>query len=263
MSSRFPRCLGLAIVSIASAAFLFGCDSSSNAASGPAPSDTTTVRHDTVVRGDPKVRSDYGVAWNSSIAFDSVKDARDGMVYRTVKIGSQTWMAENLNFATGGGWCDGGVDSCGKYGRRYSWSVAMAIAAQFDTVKWSGDERKHQGICPAGWHLPTSDEWLQLVAAVEADPNVGSGLAGTALKAPSGWTSGGNGVDRFGFRALPSGSCSSATACDNLGISAMWWSSLESGPAGAWYELALAAKPSMKRTYEVKQDHYAIRCVLN
>ena len=112
----------------------------------------------------------------------SMTDPRDGQVYKTVKIGNQTWMAENLNFKTAGGSCfHGRTTNCLRYGRLYPWYSAMEA-------------------CPEGWHLPDSTEWNALFAAVG-----GIESAGKSLKFTEGWRNGGNGTDEFGFSALPVG----------------------------------------------------------
>jgi len=113
-------------------------------------------------------------------------DARDGKIYKTVKIGNQTWMAENLNYdLTYGSWCYYEYDEvdnyCNKYGRQYPWSTAKEV-------------------CPNGWHLPDTADWNRLVATVG-----GKEIAGKKLKSKSGWDNNGNGTDDIGFSALPGG----------------------------------------------------------
>jgi uncharacterized protein (TIGR02145 family) len=112
----------------------------------------------------------------------SMTDSRDGQTYKTVKIGDQVWMAQNLNFETDSSFCYNDEDSnCAKYGRLYRWAVAGSV-------------------CPSGWHLPSKTEWETLFSAVG-----GESTAGKALKSSSGWSSSGNGTDDFGFSALPAG----------------------------------------------------------
>lgn len=144
--------------------------------------------------------STYGIPWSSSAAFGTLTDSRDGHVYRTVKIGAQTWMAQNLNYASvDSSWCDGGSDSCAKYGRLYSWTAMMAG----DTASKSNPSGV-RGICPNDWHVPSSAEWRVLVANEGLDT-----LTGEKLKSSSGWNSNGaptgNGTDAYGFRMLPAG----------------------------------------------------------
>ena len=104
-------------------------------------------------------------------------------VYKMVTIGSQTWMAENLNYVTEvGSYCyNESVKYCRMYGRLYKWAAAMVA-------------------CPEGWHLPTEAEFETLFTAVG-----GQSTAGKVLKSTSGWNSSGNGSDAFAFSALPVG----------------------------------------------------------
>jgi uncharacterized protein (TIGR02145 family)/uncharacterized repeat protein (TIGR02543 family) len=151
------------------------------------------------------------------VAHGSFTDSRDGQTYRTVRIGDQTWMAENLNFAGhlfGESWCYNNVpDSCARYGRLYNWGTAMAGSLSSTAVP-SGV----QGVCPVGWHLPSRNEWTTLVDFV------GRNVAGTRLKSsPPDW----NGTDDFGFSALPGGNRNSDGPFGNVGTGGHWWSATE------------------------------------
>lgn len=157
----------------------------------------------------PPVVTDFGIPWNSSISYGSLYDSRDGKTYRTVKIGKQTWMAENLNYRNTNGVDDtvgvcykNSADSCSKYGRRYLWNQAMSINAAYNSYPWNGGLPR-QGICPSGWHIPVDTEWNRLMTATG-----GYSVAGGTLRATKGWGEylgrTGNGTDAFGFRLLPS-----------------------------------------------------------
>jgi uncharacterized protein (TIGR02145 family) len=147
------------------------------------------------------------IPWNNAITYGALSDSRDSKSYRTVTIGSQVWMAENLNYSGSNvrvGVCyHNSVDSCTKYGRLYTWTEVMAGAPSSSSIP-SGV----QGMCPSGWHVPSDTEWNLLYAYVDARTSV-AGMVGTALKSKSGWnsngTSSGNGTDDYGFRGLPAG----------------------------------------------------------
>jgi len=135
-------------------------------------------------------------------------DSRNGRKYRTVKIGGKTWMAENVNYQpkSGNSWCYENEDSnCKKYGRLYDWNTAKTV-------------------CPAGWHLPSREEWNELVTAS------GGNVAGKALKSTYGWNGNGNGTDEFGFSALPGGSRRSGGNFNSAGYDGgHWWTATEGG----------------------------------
>ena len=151
-------------------------------------------------------------------------DERDGTVYKKVTIGEQTWMAENLNYDAGVNGGDNGrcykysADSCAKYGRLYNWSTAMG-----GTVSSSANPSGIQGVCPAGWHLPSDAEWTQLTDFVGDEST-----AGKKLKSTSGWNDDryGSGTDDYGFSALPGGAFSIGlfTGSGDIGT---WWSATE------------------------------------
>jgi uncharacterized protein (TIGR02145 family) len=140
-------------------------------------------------------------------------DSRDNKIYKWVKIGKQTWMAENLAFEAD--------DSCyrckeSEYGKRYHWKSAMKY-------------------CPKGWHLPSDAEWQVLV-----DFAGGKDVAGKKLKSKSGWEvcynndeqyecnpDDSNGTDEYGFSALPGGACFGDGGCRDVDNGGFWWSSTE------------------------------------
>lgn len=115
--------------------------------------------------------------------YGSLTDVRDNQVYRTVKIGNQWWMAENLRFAyaqrtaeldSSSACIENDLEKCREFGRFYTWSAAMDSAGLFSTNGFGcGDgnadcDRTYpvRGICPEGWHLPSSDEVKALFIAV-------------------------------------------------------------------------------------------------
>jgi uncharacterized protein (TIGR02145 family) len=153
-----------------------------------------------------------------------------GKSYKTVVIGTQTWMAENLNYSVTGSVCYNGQESnCGTYGRLYSWATAMDLPSSCNSGSCSGQvQSKHRGICPSGWHIPSDAEWTTLTNYV------GSSTAGTKLKATSGWNSRGNGTDTYGFAAIPGGCGASGGGFGYAGDLGTWWSSTEDGALSAY-----------------------------
>jgi uncharacterized protein (TIGR02145 family) len=158
-----------------------------------------------------------------------------GQTYRTVEIGTQTWMAENFNYNASGSKCgkgnslsDANTPTCDKYGRLYNWSTAMNGALSSNT-----NPSNVRGVCPSGWHLPSSTEWATLTDFVG-----GSFTAGTKLKAAAGWNdyngSSGNGTDEFGFAALPGGHGNSDGLFNYAGSYGIWWSSSEDDAYNAY-----------------------------
>ena len=149
--------------------------------------------------------------------YGTVLDDRDGQTYKTVKIGDQWWMAENLNYETDNSFCyNDSAEYCEKYGRLYTWAAAIdsvKLANDADNpqdcgygktceVASAGSATLIQGICPSGWHLPSNEEWSALFTAVG-----GRATAGAKLKSQTGWTAidGITNEDAYGFSALPAG----------------------------------------------------------
>ncbi len=195
----------------------------------------------------------------------TLTDKRDGKTYKTVKIGEQVWMAQNLNYKTkSGSWCygeggqvfDGFGDNkypiyrtlssakiqanCGKYGRLYNWKTAKTV-------------------CPSGFHLPYSQEWQRLV-----DYAGGYREAGKNLKARSGWNdaegSSGNGTDDFGWFGLPGG-CREFGDFSTVGYGGLWWTATEDIIGGAYLRGMDYNNDNVGEINDSKDYGYSVRCV--
>lgn len=174
-----------------------------------------------------------------------LKDSRDNQEYRTVQIGSQVWMAENLSFEVEQSFCYTrfGYD-CRKYGRFYTWDVA-------------------KDVCPAGWHLPTAAEFEQLIDFVG-----GRDTAAVKLKSAEGWSHYGNGSDEYGFNATPSGFRDYRGRFDRQTMYAYLWSATEDAAESAQSKKAIGIHMMAGRNdvsvYPYAKDFgLSVRCVKN
>ena len=189
-------------------------------------------------------------------------DTRDGKTYKIVKIGSQTWFAENLNYAVEGSKCYGEGDTvvlgdgqyytpkktlspdevqtnCAKYGRLYTWEAALKA-------------------CPAGTHLPTNEEWATLVDYVGGDST-----AGIKLKSSTGWRDKGNGTNDYGLSALPGGFGTDYGGFDYADIHGYWWSATEKNVSDAWYQCMNFIDEYLYWDDAFKTYLLSVRCILD
>ena len=151
------------------------------------------------------------VPTQQNTAYGTFTDSRDGKKYKIIKVGTQTWMAENLNYAAKGSVCyENNAANCDKYGRLYDWFTALKA-------------------CPAGWSLPEDSEWEKLVNYAG-----GESTAGKKLKSKSGWNKNGNGTNESGFSALPGGSGYSTGYFSGVGDGGIWWSATEDNQYSVW-----------------------------
>jgi len=167
-------------------------------------------------------------------------DGRDGKRYKTVVIGGNRWMAENLNYQsqTGNSWCYGNDNSnCGNYGRLYDWKTAKMA-------------------CMAGWHLPSRQEWSNSVKTAGGDRK-----AGKKLKAKNGWNKKDNGTDGFGFSALPGGNRNSAGHFYGSGYNGYWWTATEHGDYYAYHRNMYCNYDNVKEFNSYKSNGFSVRCV--
>jgi len=198
-----------------------------------------------------------GSQFNPNINYGSLTDTRDGKTYRTVVIGSQTWMAENLNYNASGSACyNNAPDSCAKYGRLYNWATVMDGASSSESSP-SGV----QGVCPVGWHVPSDAEWETLVKYV--DPNASGNYdnnAGTKLRSKSGWNNNGNGTDDYGFSALPGGG-GYGGVFGSAGDYGNWLCATENAASLAWYRYMSYYYDDVGRDSYGKTFLFSLRCL--
>jgi uncharacterized protein (TIGR02145 family) len=165
-------------------------------------------------------------------------------------------MAENLNYAVEGSKCySNSSANCDKYGSLYNWATAMNLPSSCNSSYCSSYiQSKHQGICPSGWRIPSDAEWTILT------DYVGSGTAGTKLKAASGWN-GGNGTDDYGFSALPGGLGGSDGGFNTVGDDGYWWSATEFNASRAYCRFMLYYDSYVGRNYYFKSNLFSVRCL--
>ena len=214
--------------------------------------------------------------------YGTLTDDRDGQTYKTVKIGEQWWMAENLNYAytdvpfkyssytsDSTSWCyDNDAANCAKYGRLYTWAAAMDSAGIIpgNTANGCGygkycnlGEGKVRGVCPEGWHLPDITEWNALFDAVG-----GWATAGIMLKSTEGWNdkddgTSGNGSDAYSFSALPAGYMRYSGGSEGTG--AFFWSSTEVNSGNA-YSMYLYYGNDNADLYDFSRGYgFSVRCL--
>lgn len=219
---------------------------------------------------------------SSSVMIDEIPtsgtftDARDGQLYNCVKIGNQVWMAKNLAYlpsVVGSGtgsnttpyyyvYGYNGTDALiakatanyTTYGVLYNWPAAMNGATSSAT-----NPSGIRGVCPSGWHLPSDAEWTELMDYLAADGY--SGTENTALKATSGWSSGGNGTDNYGFSGLPGGYRLNTSIFYGITLGGTCWSSTESSMTNAWYRNLYFNLSYVYRDNYYKALGYSVRCL--
>jgi uncharacterized protein (TIGR02145 family) len=148
-------------------------------------------------------------------------------------------MAQNLDYNASGSKCYSNSDAnCATYGRLYNWATAKT--------------------CPSGWHLPTLDEWGTLSSYVESDKEC---CDAKHLKAASGWSNGGNGLDTYGFSALPGGLGFSDGDFGSAGSYGYWWSATEGISNLAYYRSMDYYTEDAYWDYYVKSLLFSVRCL--
>jgi uncharacterized protein (TIGR02145 family) len=199
---------------------------------------------------------------NSNLNYGSLTD-QEGNVYKTIVIGNQEWMAENLNTSiyrngdpienvvdgsqwanlSTGAWCYYNNDNqfeC-PYGKLYNW---YAVA----------DPRN---VCPTGWHVPSDGEWTVLTdyLGIEAGGKMKSVGLNYWLQPNF------NATNESGFSGLPGGLVWSSSAFSAAGDEGLWWSSSEYGIDSAWFRYLNYSYSSVSIYYDSKQNGFSVRCL--
>ena len=204
--------------------------------------------------------------------YGELTDERDGKTYKTVTIGTQTWMAENLRYHVSGA-CSIDYDYCREYGIYYTWADAMDSVGKFsESGKGCGNSvictpsYPVRGICPEGWHIPTSEEFTTLFNAAGS-----LSTSNYALKTATEWENNGNGADAYGFSVRPAGRYipklfNEKAHFDGVGTqSNIWTSSIVTNYSSTTTATAILFKANNNTEviygYGYRYDGYSIRCI--
>lgn len=207
--------------------------------------------------------------------YGTLYDERDGKTYKTVKIGSQEWMAENLNYSDsaktpslkGKSWCyDNKETECSETGLLYLWTAvidSIALATNDKNPQNCGGiyacslPEPMQGICPVGWHIPEVSEWRRLFAAIGGVEN-----AGKLLKSQTSWYENGNGLDSFGFSVFSVGYRSPTGSLGDRRFYTFFWTyRIEDN--GMARSIRLKYDEDFVKEIETQKYGFSVRCVKN
>ena len=207
-------------------------------------------------------------------------DPRDGIVYKTVTIGNQVWMAENLKYlpsvvgsGTGSqvtpyyyvyGYEGTNLEAAKAtsnyttYGVLYNWPASMAGSAG-STANPSGV----QGVCPTGWHLPRDAEWTELTDYLGGESVAGGKLKATGtIDAGTGlWYNPNNGAtNETGFTALPGGFRRDDGTFETIGVAGRWWGTTEffDDANCYWVSYYHIGVPGQRQS---KEFGFSVRCI--
>jgi uncharacterized protein (TIGR02145 family) len=207
---------------------------------------------------------------------DIVKDI-EGNEYKTVVIGEQVWMAQNLKTATyNNGWNIIQITDNEAWQRinkgAYCWYNDNSSNGSFYGALYNWKAVNTGKLCPKGWRVPSDEDWKHLEGYADSLFGPGSDVwntkglrgydAGKRLKATFGWKLKGVGTDRFGFAALPGGE-RLAGFNNTWGSSGFWWTSTECDDASAWYRSIVYSFNEISRDCHPKAMGFAVRCIKN
>jgi uncharacterized protein (TIGR02145 family) len=207
----------------------------------------------------------YGLASQSWSCGDSILDARDGQIYNTVQIGTQCWMAQNLNYGLQAISHDSSYLhsdvfndfiaekyclsndplNCGLFGGLYDWDEMM----DYSTLP------SPQGLCPTGWYVPSDNDWQELLNSLGVGKTDSLGWLGTdqgdQIKA----------IGNSGFNSLYGIGRNYDGKMGTTPMHAYYWTSTNNSPYHAWYYHVSDAEQEIYRNYSYKSYGYSVRCI--
>jgi len=241
---------------------------------GKFTSNITSLTADTTFFVRAYAANIIGTAYGNEVSFTKTSDGQtgtvtdiDGNVYKTITIGTQVWMAENMKTTR---YCDGtpipyvsdhtqwadlnteaycdydnNPANSATYGRLYNWYVV--------------DSNNPKKVCPTGWHVPTDDEWTTLATFLGGESVAGGKLKETGT---THWINSNAGVsNESGFTALPGGDRYYFGTFHDIGYLGYWWSATESNVTHAWWRGLHYDNNNLKRHDSGKNDGFSLRCI--
>ncbi|NTW31018.1 MAG: hypothetical protein HGB12_00010 [Bacteroidetes bacterium] len=229
------------------------------------------------------------ITYNTSSCFacgDIFTDSRDSKTYNTVLIGTQCWMAKNLNYSTSGSYINssseqtnnGSVEkycfgnneaNCTTYGGLYQWAEVMGYKDNCSNTVSLQPAIPVQGICPTGWHVPTDAEWTSLTTYLGTNFGYSLNIA-KSMAATSGWnansTSGNVGNNQAinnssGFNALPAGYRDISSTFGDGGIGSYWRTATEGDATHSWHRSISSDYAVVTRFDDIKTYGFSVRCI--
>ncbi len=199
------------------------------------------------------------------------RDSDNPKIYKIIKVTlnaafmEQIWMAENLNYdpKTGNSWCyDDDPDNCEIYGRLYDWATAMNLPEYCNTITnttMACYGIPSQGLCPAGWHVSTKEEWDILQTAIPQ--NLGMAYA---LKAPGFWPEN-TANDYLGFSALPGGLRNIGNKIFDYRTTRGYWWTATPATTSTSYSIVMTDRENTLSidTYQKNFYGFSVRCIMN
>jgi uncharacterized protein (TIGR02145 family) len=234
------------------------------------------LNQDTIPEMSPSVSSQKG---KPTITVGKIKDV-DGNWYKTVKIGEQWWMAENLKTTkyrnrdligtTDPATLDIGGESTPKY--QWAYDGIESNVSTFGRLYTFYAVTDSRNLCPTGWHVPTDAEWkiLEMFIGMTQTQTDETGSRGTTegdkLKeiGTAHWDKPNAGsTDEFGLTALPGGYRIDNKTFASIGSYSIWWSSTESSPANAWFRGLSSYDSDVDRYDSWEMNGFSVRCIKN